>query len=389
MRRLAWSTTVVTGAMAAVSVAFAFADDGTRLPPGEGATVSAPRSSCSASWSSPSRRSARCWRRGSRATPSAGCCAWRRSRSRCPGSPTAGTCTRLRRPGLAAAARRAAVGRELDLGVRLHAADHRAAAAVPGRTPAVAALVAGRRAGRSRRSLCLFAGYAFAPGALEDYRRVENPLGVDGGLLARAAHRRLPAHGRRGDRVRGRARGPLPPLARGRAPAAQVDGGRRRARGRRLAGSTRCSTRSFGVQSSVRAAAGAARAARRRDRRDPALPPLRPRRGSQPHAGLPRADRHARRRLPRARARDRAHARHLERGDRDLDAGRRRALPARCARASRPRSTAASTAAATTRSARSTRSARACATRSTSTASARTSTPRCWRRCSPRTCRCG
>jgi drug/metabolite transporter (DMT)-like permease len=42
VRRLAWSTTVVTGAMAAVSVAFAFADDGTRLPPGEGATVSAP-----------------------------------------------------------------------------------------------------------------------------------------------------------------------------------------------------------------------------------------------------------------------------------------------------------------------------------------------------------
>ena len=42
MSRLAWSTTVVTGAMAAASVAFAFADDGTRLPAGEGATVSAP-----------------------------------------------------------------------------------------------------------------------------------------------------------------------------------------------------------------------------------------------------------------------------------------------------------------------------------------------------------
>ena len=46
-------------------------------------------------------------------------------------------------PGSAAGARRAAVVRELDLHLGLHAADDGAAAAVPGRAAAVAALVAG------------------------------------------------------------------------------------------------------------------------------------------------------------------------------------------------------------------------------------------------------
>ena len=42
MRRLAWSIAGATAALAAVSVVFGFADDGTHLPAGEGATVNGP-----------------------------------------------------------------------------------------------------------------------------------------------------------------------------------------------------------------------------------------------------------------------------------------------------------------------------------------------------------
>ena len=42
MRRLAWGIAGATAALAAVSVVFGFADDGTRLPAGEGATVNGP-----------------------------------------------------------------------------------------------------------------------------------------------------------------------------------------------------------------------------------------------------------------------------------------------------------------------------------------------------------
>ena len=76
-------------------------------------------------------------------------------------------------------------------------------------------------------------------------------------------------------------------------------------------------------------------------------------------------------------------------GDRGLDAGGRRALPARPARASRARSTAASTAAATTRRRRWRRSACGCATSSTSRRSAPTCAASCATPSSPRTSRCG
>ena len=58
--------------------------------------------------------------------------------------------------------------------------------------------------------------------------------------------------------------------------------------------------------------AGGVRAAGGAGHLDPAPPPVRHRRRHQPHAGLRRADRHARRHLPRARAADRAGRRPLE-----------------------------------------------------------------------------
>ena len=123
-------------------------------------------------------------------------------------------------------------------------------------------------------------------------------------------------------------------LARRRAPAAQVVRLRRDAHARRA-----------GARGGEPAGARAPRRHARHDRvglvphprhlrpaaghrrRDPPPPALRHRRRHQPHARLRRADRDARRHVPGARAADRAHARHVEPGDRGLDAGGRGAVP--------------------------------------------------------------
>ena len=90
-------------------------------------------------------------------------------------------------------------------------------------------------------------------------------------------------------------------------------------------------------------------AAARDGRRDPSPPALRHRRRHQPHAGLRRADRHARRHLPRARAAARARRSAARTWRSPSRRWRSRRCSARREPASRRRSTAASTAAATTR----------------------------------------
>ena len=387
MRRLAWGIAGATAALAAASVVFGFSDDGTRLPAGEGATVSGPAQLTF----------------GVMVIAFAALGALLASRR--PRNPIGWL--------LCAAPLALALSGFAD-GWYVHAFYAHPGSPKPpvallwvanwiwvfGFIPLITALLLLFPDGRlpSRRwwpagalvlaaILCLFAGYAFAPGALDDYRRVENPLGLgpvfltlqDAGfpLMALSAITSAAALIWRFRRSHGVERQQLKWMA---AAAALVV----------AAWLANAALDQFlGVQSSYFLPDRAARAARRRDRGDPPLPPVRPRADRQPHARLPRAHRHARRRLSRARAADRAHARHVQRRDRGLHAGRRGALPAPAiAHPGRGRP-AASTAAATTRSARSTRSARGCATRSTSTASARTSTPRCSRRCSRRTCRCG
>ena len=186
----------------------------------------------------------------------------------------------------------------------------------------------------------------------------------------------------------------LPPRARRRAPAAQVVRARRRLgavclsvaswsadhRGRPLTRRRSRLARRLGSWSSGPA---------RHRRRDPPLPPLRHRPRHLAHARLRRADRHARRGLPRARAAERARGR----ASRTSRSRSRRSRWPRSfrppARASRRLSTSASTAAATTPSARSRRSAPGCATRSTSRRSAGDLRGVVARRCSPPTSRSG
>ena len=202
MRRLAWSATVRPARWRRCRRC-SFADDGTRLPPGEGATVSAPAqlmfgvmvvAFAALGALLASRRAAQRHRLAAvRVVARARALGARRRLVRA---------RVLRRPGLAAAARRL-----------LWVANW---IWVFGFTPLITALLLLFPDGRlpSRRwwpagalvaaaMLSPFAGYAFAPGPLEDYRRVENPFGVDGGCR-RAAHRGFLAHGRRGDRVGGR-----------------------------------------------------------------------------------------------------------------------------------------------------------------------------------------
>ena len=151
----------------------------------------------------------------------------------------------------------------------------------------------------------------------------------------------------------------LPPLARRRAAAAEVVRLRRAAvrRSRALAFlATRRATLEFLGQSLI-LAAFVADPGRGRGR-DPALPALRHRRRHQPHARLRRADRDARRHLPR----QRAAASGLAVGElglrgRGLDAGGRGAVPPGARAHPGAPSTGASTAAATTRRGRSRRSA--------------------------------
>ena len=268
-----------------------------------------------ACWSSPSPRSARC------------------SASRRPRNPIGWLLVRRRRsrsalsgfadgwyvhashahPAVADAAGRAAVARELDLGVRgFGLLDHRAAAAVP-RRPAAVARAGGRRA-RSwpRGDRCIVDRLRVRRRARSTTTaRVDNPLGLGrrrSGDAARArraslAVRRCAAIARPPSLT-----WPLPPLARRRAPAAQVDRARRRARG-----AAPCSVNAaarpsaLGVQRVATSCRRAARApGRRAASRSCATASTTSTSDRQPHAGLRRADRHARRRLPRARAADRA-----------------------------------------------------------------------------------
>ena len=203
-------------------------------------------------------------------------------------------------------------------------------------------------------------GTAIAPGALElrQSSGIDNPLGVEGGLsdaantasLVLGALAIVLAAASVVVRLR-RARG-------GGAPAAQVVRVRRRPRGdvshaghhqlglRRV---ERRFHRGGGDGLAQRARTHRLRPAGRHRDRDPAPPPLRRRPGDPAHAGLRRADRHARRDLPRARAARRARGGEVERRRSRSRRSRSRRCSARRSGASRRSWTAASTAAATTR----------------------------------------
>jgi hypothetical protein len=178
MRRLAWAIAGATAAVAVVSVVFGFTDDGTRLPAGEGATVSGPAQLTF----------------GVMVIAFAALGALLASR-------------RSRNPIgwlLCAAPLALALSGFAD-GWYVHAVYAHPGSPKPpvallwvanwiwvlGFIPLITALLLLFPDGRlpSRRwwpaaalvlaaILCLFAGYAFAPGALDDYRRVENPLGL-------------------------------------------------------------------------------------------------------------------------------------------------------------------------------------------------------------------
>jgi hypothetical protein len=178
MRRLAWAIAGATAAVAVVSVVFGFTDDGTRLPAREGATVSGPAQLTF----------------GVMVIAFAALGALLASR-------------RSRNPIgwlLCAAPFALALSGFAD-GWYVHAFYAHPGSPKPpvallwvanwiwvfGFIPLITALLLLFPDGRlpSRRwwpaaalvlaaILCLFAGYAFAPGALDDYRHVENPLGL-------------------------------------------------------------------------------------------------------------------------------------------------------------------------------------------------------------------
>jgi hypothetical protein len=178
VRRLAWGIAGAAAALAGVSVVFGFADDGTRLPAGEGATVNGP----------------------AQLTFGVMVIAFA----------VLGALLASRRPRnpigwlLCAAPLALALSGFAD-GWYVHAYYAHPGSTKPplallwvanwiwvfGFIPLMTALLLLFPDGRlpSRRwwpagalvlaaILCLFAGHAFAPGALDDYRRVENPLGL-------------------------------------------------------------------------------------------------------------------------------------------------------------------------------------------------------------------
>jgi hypothetical protein len=178
VRRLAWGIAGAAAALAGVSVVFGFADDGTRLPAGEGATVNGP----------------------AQLTFGVMVIAFA----------VLGALLASRRPRnpigwlLCAAPLALALSGFAD-GWYVHAYYAHPGSTKPplallwvanwiwvfGFIPLITALLLLFPDGRlpSRRwwpagalvlaaILCLFAGHAFAPGALDDYRRVENPLGL-------------------------------------------------------------------------------------------------------------------------------------------------------------------------------------------------------------------
>ena len=151
----------------------------------------------------------------------------------------------------------------------------------------------------------LAVGFAFEPGRLDAFARVENPFGIAGGPgevidAVQAAGFAVLIVGAIGSAASLVTR--FRHSQRRRASAAEVDG-RRRAPSLSspwLANSLL--DQLFGVNSAFFLPIFLLAIPHGRDRGDPALPPLRPRADRQPHAGLRRADRDARRHLPRARA---------------------------------------------------------------------------------------
>jgi hypothetical protein len=178
VRRLAWGIAGVTAALAAMSVVFGFADDGTRLPAGEGATVNGPAQLTF----------------GVMVIAFAALGALLASRR--PRNPIGWL--------LCAAPLALALSGFAD-GWYVHAYYAHPGSPKPpvallwvanwiwvfGFIPLITALLLlfpdGRLPSRGwwpagalvlAAIVCLFAGYAFAPGALDDYRRVENPVGL-------------------------------------------------------------------------------------------------------------------------------------------------------------------------------------------------------------------
>ena len=236
MRRLAWAMTAITVALAAGTAALAIADDATRLPARRGRRGRGARRA-------DARRLHRCLRGGRRADRLAPAgepdrlalrrC--RRSRSACRGSRAAGTSagttpTRARTPAPELAA--VWVGNWIW---------------VFGFPPLITVLLLLFPDGRlpsprwrpvrwARRRDAGDAGASASrssPDASTTSRGVENPIGVEGdlgGLVDAVQAAGFACSCRRGRLGRGAA-GPLPALARRRAPAAEVD--RRRGRARR------------------------------------------------------------------------------------------------------------------------------------------------------------
>ena len=142
----------------------------------------------------------------------------------------------------------------------------------------------------------VFITTGLTPGPLEDQPTIDNPFGIDTALIEPAhGALRAPArdrHGRLG-RLGGR---PVPPRPRRAAPADEVARPGRDGRGDHGPRLRRGFGHPLGRRRGQHRVHGRrAGAADRRRHRDPAPPPLRHRRRHQPHAGLRRADRDARR----------------------------------------------------------------------------------------------
>ena len=155
----------------------------------------------------------------------------------------------------------------------------------------------------------LTVGYAFEPGPLDSYPRADNPLGVAGALgdaMERPEFVGYPLFALAGDRLGGRTRRRAS-AARAASSASSSSGWRRAAalsRGRMVR--QRGARPVVRHQQRVLPADRAARHPARRDGRDPALPALRHRPVVNRTLVYARADRDARRDVPRARAAGRA-----------------------------------------------------------------------------------
>ena len=177
----------------------------------------------------------------------------------------------------------------------------------------------------------LICGLALEPGRFED-TAIENPVGLDAipGLPGAIVHGGRDRAGVRAARLDRLAEGALRVRAPRRAATAQVAAlrGHARGRGRGRHGADRDVREAVVGRSGERDhdPHGGQRADRDGDR-DPAPPALRHRRRHQPHAGLRRADGHARRGVSRVRAAGRAGRGEVRVRGGGLDAGGRGAVP--------------------------------------------------------------